>query len=305
MVISREPEVRVLEVIEPAVRLDKYLAYACPGLSRSRLQKLIKQGYILVNGYVAAKTSQRLNAGDRIDITLPPPEQITLVAESIPLTVVYEDDELLVIDKPAGLVVHPSPGHTAHTLINALLARCPALSSFTDSMRPGIVHRLDKDTSGLMIIAKSSSAQQYLIRQFKAKKVSKGYLVLVKGKLTPSHGIIDAPIGRDPSNRKRMAVVTGGKTARTKYRVKDYLGDYTLLEITTETGRTHQIRVHLAAIGYPVVGDPTYGVKSVYVNRQFIHAYRLGFHLPSTGEYREFTCDLPADLRQALQLLRG
>lgn len=304
MVISREPEVRVLKVAEPAVRLDRYLANACPELSRSRLQKLIQQGYVLVNGYVAAKASQRLSAGDKIHFTLPPPEQVTLVAESIPLAVVYEDDDLLVIDKPAGLVVHPSPGHTAHTLVNALLARCPDLASFGDSMRPGIVHRLDKDTSGLMIIAKNVSAQQYLIRQFKAREVSKGYLVLVKGKLTPGQGIIDAPVGRDPSDRKRMAVVTGGRTARTKYRVKEYLGNYTLLEITTETGRTHQIRVHLAAIGYPVVGDMTYGVKSVYVKRQFIHAYRLGLHLPSTGEYHEFTCELPADLSQALQLLR-
>ncbi len=303
MVVPREPEVRILLVAESAVRLDKYLAEACPELSRSRLQKLIEQGCILVNGY-GAKASQKLNLGDRIHVTLPPLEQVSLVAESIPLTVVYEDDELLIIDKPAGLVVHPSPGHTAHTLINALLARCPDLASFADAMRPGIVHRLDRDTSGLMIIAKNSSVQQYLIHQFKARAVSKGYLVLVKGKLTPSQGIIDAPLGRDPSNRKRMAVVTGGKQARTRYKVKEYLGDYTLLEVTTETGRTHQIRVHLAAIGYPVVGDPVYGVKSAYVKRQFVHAYRLGFRLPTSREYREFTCELPSDLKQAIQLIR-
>jgi 23S rRNA pseudouridine1911/1915/1917 synthase len=304
MVVPLEPEVRILQVTESAVRLDKYLAKACPELSRSRLQKLIEQGCILVNGY-GAKASQKLNLGDRIHVTLPPPEQVSLVAEPIPVDVVYEDDDLLVIDKPAGLVVHPSPGHTAHTLINALLARCPDLASFGDAMRPGIVHRLDRDTSGLMIVAKNSSVQQYLINQFKARSVSKGYLVLVKGKLTPSQGIIDAPVGRDPSNRKRMGVVTGGRQARTRYKVREYLGDYTLLEVTTETGRTHQIRVHLAAIGYPVVGDPVYGVKSVYVKRQFVHAYRLGFCLPASGEYREFTSELPQDLKQGVRLIMG
>jgi 23S rRNA pseudouridine1911/1915/1917 synthase len=304
MVVPLEPEVRILQVTESAVRLDKYLAKACPELSRSRLQKLIEQGYILVNG-CEAKASQKLSVGDGIHVTLPPPEQVSLIAESIPLTVIYEDDELLIIDKPAGLVVHPSPGHTAHTLINALLARCPDLASFGDAIRPGMVHRLDRDTSGLMIIAKNSSAQQYLINQFKARSISKGYLVLVKGKLIPSQGIIDAPVGRDPANRKRMAVVTGGRQARTRYKVKEYLGDYTLVEVTTETGRTHQIRVHLAAIGYPVVGDSVYGVKSAYVKRQFVHAYRLGCHLPTGGEYREFTCELPSDLKRAIQLIRG
>jgi 23S rRNA pseudouridine1911/1915/1917 synthase len=304
MVVPLEPEVKILRVIEPAIRLDRYLAKEYPELSRSRLQKLIEQGYIKVNG-CGAKASQKLNAGDEIHVRLPPPEQVSLVAEPIPLDVIYEDDDLLLIDKPAGLVVHPSPGHTAHTLVNALLARCPDLANFGDVMRPGIVHRLDRDTSGLMIIAKNSAAQQNLINQFKARSVSKGYLVLVKGKLTPSQGIIDAPVGRDPSNRKRMAVVSGGRQARTKYKVKEYLGEYTLLEITTETGRTHQIRVHLSAIGYPVVGDPIYGVKSAYVKRQFVHAYRLGFRLPASGEYREFTCELPPDLKQAIGLITG
>jgi 23S rRNA pseudouridine1911/1915/1917 synthase len=157
----------------------------------------------------------------------------------------------------------------------------------------------------LMIVARNSRAQQYLINQFKDRSVSKGYLVLVKGKLTPSQGIIDAPIGRDPSNRKRMAVVTSGRQARTGYKVKEYLDGYTLLDITTETGRTHQIRVHLSAIGYPVVGDPVYGVRSPYVKRQFVHAYRLGFRLPASGEYREFTCELPPDLKQAIVVITG
>jgi len=304
MVVPLEPEVKILQVTESAIRLDKYLAKEYPELSRSRLQKLIEQGYIEVNG-CGARASQKLNLGDEIRVSLPPPAQVSLVAEPIPVDVIYEDDDLLLVNKPAGLVVHPSPGHTTHTLVNALLSRCPDLANFGDAMRPGIVHRLDRDTSGLMIVAKNSAAQQYLINQFKARSVSKGYLVLVKGKLTPSQGIIDASVGRDPSNRKRMAVVSGGRQARTRYKVKEYLGDYTLLEVITETGRTHQIRVHLSAIGYPVVGDPIYGVRSAYVKRQFVHACRLGFHLPATGEYREFTCELPSDLKQAMRLITG
>ncbi|MBM4446609.1 MAG: RluA family pseudouridine synthase [Chloroflexi bacterium] len=304
MVIPLEPEVKILQVAGSTGRLDRYLAKEYPELSRSRLQKLIEQGYILVNE-CGAKASQKLNAGDKIHIALPPPEQVSLVAEPIPVDVIYEDDDLLVIDKPAGLVVHPSPGHTTHTLVNALLARCPNLGNFGDAIRPGIVHRLDKDTSGLMIIAKNNSAQQYLINQFKARSVSKGYLVLVKGKLAQSQGVIDAPVGRDPFNRKRMAVVSNGRQARTRYKVKEYLGDYSLLEVTTETGRTHQIRVHLSAIGYPVVGDPMYGVRSAYVKRQFVHAYRLGFRLLASGAYQEFTCELPSDLKQAMRLITG
>jgi 23S rRNA pseudouridine1911/1915/1917 synthase len=304
MAVPLEPQAKVFRVIEPASRLDRYLAKEYPKLSRSHLQKLIEQGYIKVNGR-GAKASQKLNVGDEVNVSLPPPEQVSLVAETIPLGVIYEDDDLMLINKPAGLVVHPSPGHTAHTLVNALLARCPDLANFGDVMRPGIVHRLDRDTSGLMIIAKNSAAQQHLINQFKARTVSKGYLVLVKGKLTPSQGIIDASVGRDPSNRKRMAVVSRGRQARTRYKVKEYVGDCTLLDVVTETGRTHQIRVHLSAIGYPVVGDPVYGVKSDYVKRQFVHAYRLGFHLPASGEYREFTCELPQDLKQALRFIGG
>jgi 23S rRNA pseudouridine1911/1915/1917 synthase len=304
MAVPLEPQAKVFQVVEPATRLDRYLAKEYPELSRSRLQKLIEQGYINVNGR-GAKASQKLNVGDEVHVSLPHPEQVSLVAETIPLDVIYEDNDLLLINKPAGLVVHPSPGHTAHTLVNALLARCPDLTNFGDVTRPGIVHRLDRDTSGLMIIAKNSAAQQHLINQFKARAVSKGYLVLVKGKLTPSQGIIDASVGRDPSNRKRMAIVSRGRQARTRYKVKEYVGDYTLLDVVTETGRTHQIRVHLSAIGYPVVGDPVYGVKSAYVKRQFVHAHRLGFHLPASGEYREFTCELPPDLKQALRFIGG
>jgi 23S rRNA pseudouridine1911/1915/1917 synthase len=170
-------------------------------------------------------------------------------------------------------------------------------------MRPGIVHRLDKDTSGLIILAKNDFAREYLVAQFKSRTVTKGYLVLVKGKLSPKQGIIEAPIGRDPHSRRRMAIAEAGKEATTQYRVRKYLDNYTLVEVTPLTGRTHQIRVHLSAIGYPVVGDPIYGIKSAHLSRQFIHAYRLGFYLPSTKQYQEFTSPLPTDLNQALEYL--
>jgi len=304
MAISLEPEVREFRVVEPVVRLDKYLAKEYPELSRSRLQKLIEQGCVLVNG-CRAKASRKLDIGDKVHVSLPPPQSASLSAEPIPVNIVYEDDDVIVVDKPAGLAVHPAPGHTSQTLVNALLAHCPDLASFGDAMRPGVVHRLDKDTSGLMIVAKNSYAQQHLINQFKARLIAKGYLVLVRGKLTPARGVIEAPVGRDPSNRKRMGVVTGGKQASTSYRVKEYIGNCTLLEVATETGRTHQIRVHLSAIGYPVIGDPVYGAKSAYLKRQFVHAYRLGFRLPASGEYREFTCQLPSDLKLALELMRA
>ena len=301
--IKPQEEINTIQITEPTTRLDKYLATKYPELSRSHLQKLIEQGYILVNGR-EAKVSQKLDTGDEISISLPTTEPTSITPEPMPLDIVYEDNDLIVVNKPAGLTVHPAPGHISHTLVNALLAHCPDLAAFGNSLRPGIVHRLDKDTSGLMIIAKTSSAQQNLITQFKSHSVSKGYIVLVKGKLTPTRGIIEAPIGRNPGNRKRMAIVTTGRQAKTGYKVKEYIGNYSLLEVTIETGRTHQIRVHLSAIGYPVVGDASYGVKSTYLKRQFLHAYRLGFRLPSNGAYQEFTRDLPPDLKQALALIK-
>ena len=281
-------------------RLDRYVVEKCPELSRTQAQKLIGGGYITVNDHVA-KAGLKLNTGDRLTIALPPAPPSSLTPEAIPLNILYEDDDLLVIDKPAGLTVHPAPGHPSHTLVNAILSHFPHLADIGDSLRPGIVHRLDKDTSGVMLVAKNSAAQANLINQFKARSVVKAYRVLVKGHLTPEHGVIEAPIGRDPRNRKYMAVAAEGKEARTDYQVVKYIGDCTLLEIRPETGRTHQIRVHLAAIGYPVVGDPMYGVKSLYLSRQFMHACRLGFKLPSTGEYVEFKSELPPDLEQALK----
>mgnify|MGYP001170072171 CR=1 FL=1 len=284
------------------LRLDKYIAEKCPEHSRTYAQKLIADGCITVNDCVA-KAGLKLDTGDRISVVIPPPPPSPLSPEAIPLSIVYEDEDLLVVDKPAGLVVHPAPGRYSHTLVNAILAYFPHLADVGDSLRPGVVHRLDKDTSGLMLVAKNSPAQLNLISQFKTRSVLKTYLALVKGHLTPETGIIEAPIGRDPRNRKRMAVVAEGRgrEARTQYQVVRYVGDYTLLEVGLETGRTHQIRVHLAAIGYPVVGDSMYGVNSAYLSRQFLHASRLGFRLPSTDEYVEFTSELPLDLEQALE----
>ena len=285
---------------EPGVRLDRYLCRKLAELSRTRIQKLISDGYITVNGG-AAKAGLKLDAGDRLKVVLPPPPPSPLTPEAMPLDIIYEDDDLLVVDKPAGLIVHPAPGHRAHTLVNAILSRIPRLAALSDSLRPGIVHRLDRDTSGVMVVAKSSLAQTKLAEQFKARSVAKAYLVLVKGRLTPENGIIEAPIGRDPRDRKRMAVVAKGREARTEYRVIKYIGDYTLLEVKPETGRTHQIRVHFSAIGYPVVGDKVYGVKSPFLSRQFLHASRLGFKLPSSGKYMEFKSELASDLAQALK----
>jgi len=281
-------------------RLDKYVCQKLPELSRTQVQKLIGDGYITVNDRVT-KAALKLNLGDRVNVVIPPPPPYHPTPEALPLNIIYEDNDLLVIDKPAGMTIHPAPGHYSHTLVNAILSYLPNLPDTGDSLRPGIVHRLDKDTSGVMVVAKNSAAQANLLSQFKSHAVVKAYLVLVKGHLTPENGLIEAPIGRDPSNRKRMAVVTEGREARTQYQVIKYIDNYTLLEVRPETGRTHQIRVHLSAIGYPVVGDTTYGVKSAHVPRQFIHASRLGFNLPSTGEYKEFTSELPTDLEQGLK----
>ena len=281
-------------------RLDRFVSEKQPQLSRTFAKKLINEGFITVNDQVV-KASHKLNAGDRLTITLPPPEPSHLTAEAIPLNIIYEDKDLLVIDKPTGLTVHPAPGNPNHTLVNAVLAHTPDLPSGGDFLRPGIVHRLDKGTSGLILVAKNMVALNKLANQFKARSVAKAYLVLVRGHLSPENGFIEAPIGRDPRNRKRMAVVDKGRDARTGYHVIKYVGDCSLLEVKLETGRTHQIRVHLAAIGYPVVGDATYGVKSAFLSRQFVHACRLGFKLPSSDKYMEFTSELPPDLEQALK----
>ena len=285
-------------VDSPGSRLDRYIAEQCQ-ISRAYAQQLIREGQITVNGH-RSKASHRLAVGDRVIAVIPPPSPISLAPEDIPLKVVYEDSDLIVVDKPAGLLVHPAAGQYTGTLVNALLARYPDLQGIDGSVRPGIVHRLDKNTSGLMVVAKNDAAQMSLSRQIKQRSITKGYLALVTGRLSPERGAIEAPIGRHPKDRKRMAVVSGGREARTQYRVIKYLNEYTLLEAMPETGRTHQIRVHFSAIGHPVFGDPVYGKRSPLLGRQFLHAHRLGFRLPSTGEFVEFGSELPPDLEEVL-----
>ena len=281
-------------------RLDKYVSEVCPDLTRSQAEKLIEQGNITVDGK-PAKTGLKLVASDKIDVTIPPPPPTELTPEEMPLKILYEDNDLMVLDKSAGLTIYPAPGHPEHTLINYILAHYPPLAEMSGSPRPGVVHRLDKDTSGVMIVAKNSKAQLNLATQFASRSVLKEYIVLVKGHLSPERGIIEAPIGRDTHNRQKMAIVAGGREAKTEYKVLKYYEGYTLLEVRIYTGRTHQIRVHLQAIGFPVAGDPTYGVKVPFINRQFLHAHKLGFHLPSNGEWVEFTAPLPPDLENALK----
>ena len=284
-------------------RLDQYLAGMDTGMTRSRLRRLIVEGQVLVNGG-PAKPSHKVRTGDLVSLSVPPPRPSGLVAQDIPVTVVYQDENLVVIDKPAGLAVHPGPGHPDNTLVNALLAMCPDIQGIGGEIRPGIVHRLDKDTSGLMMVAKTHQAHNDLSAQIKARVVTKGYLALVEGAPSPSNGKIDAPVGRHPRRRTRMAVVVGGKEARTSYKTREKFQGHSLLELYLETGRTHQIRVHLAHIGHPLVGDTTYGHASSLVDRHFLHAFHLGFKHPVSGESLEFQTGLPSDLTPALDALR-
>jgi 23S rRNA pseudouridine1911/1915/1917 synthase len=297
------PKRKTFDVQLEGSRLDRFLSDACPDLSRSRIQRLIDDGFVTVDG-TPERASFRLKKGSNVELVLPPIKETTLVPEDILIDVKYEDRDIAVVDKPAGLTVYPAAGHYSHTLANALIRRFPDLATFGDSLRPGIVHRLDKDTSGLMVIARNEKARTDLIEQFKSRAVVKCYKALVKGRLMPLTGSIDAPIGRDPSDRKRMAVVTGGREARTDYHVLEHLGAYTLVEACIKTGRTHQIRVHFSAIGHPLLGDSAYGGKSQLLGRQFLHAGRLELRLPSNNEIRAFVSALPADLQSVLSELR-
>jgi 23S rRNA pseudouridine1911/1915/1917 synthase len=285
---------------ETSERLDQFLARRVPGLSRSQAQRLIDEGHARVDG-VPRRPSWRLRAGDLVSLTLPPPREASVEAEPIPLDILYEDADVLVVNKPAGLTVHPAPGHERGTLVNALLAHCPDLAGIGGVRRPGIVHRLDKDTSGVMVVAKTQSAHEDLARQIKERAVLKVYLALVAGRLSPGEGVIDAPIGRDPVHRQRMAIVPGGRAAQTQYRVRAASADMTLVEAQIFTGRTHQIRVHFAGLGHPVVGDAVYGHRSPLIDRQCLHAWRLGLHLPGTGEWRVFVAPPPPDFLTALE----
>ncbi|HET9495730.1 MAG TPA: RluA family pseudouridine synthase [Chloroflexia bacterium] len=288
-------------------RLDRAVTARLDGLSRSYAASLVESGAVRVNGLAVSKPAHKLKAGDEVAVDVPAPRSSTIEAEQIPLSVVYEDADLLVVDKPSGMVVHPAPGHSGGTLVNALLAHVPGIElEMGLEARPGIVHRLDKDTSGLIVVAKRRSAHDALSRQMAARTMLKEYLAVVVGTPRPEQGVVDAPIARDPRDRQRMAVVAGGRHARTRYTVEEVLQGYSLVRATLDTGRTHQIRVHLASIGHPVLGDPVYGKRTlkdaarVGLRRQFLHAHRLGFTLPSSGEWHEFVSELPGDLTGAL-----
>jgi len=286
-------------------RLDKAISTQAPDLSRAVAQRLIKDGAVTVNGRFS-KPSYRVQVGDEIVAHIPIelPEQV--LPEDIPLDIIYEDDVLLVIDKPAGMVVHPGAGHTSGTLVNAVLAHCPHVTDIGGADRAGIVHRLDKDTSGLILVAKDEATRAALQRQFKRRQVAKTYLALVEGQVQPREGIIEAPIGRNKRQRKQMAVVRKGREAQTTYRAVEVFPNHTLLEVRPHTGRTHQVRVHLAWLGYPLVGDAVYGYRRqrLLKSRHFLHAAQLRFTHPATGEEVTFEAPLPPELDAVLQQLR-
>jgi 23S rRNA pseudouridine1911/1915/1917 synthase len=294
----------VIVDITPAcagMRLDQALARLLPEHSRSRIRTWIDAGRVTLAG-AALDATRRVDSGERVVVTpLPNPRAAAFVAQSIPLTIVYEDAALLVIDKPAGMVVHPGSGNWDGTLANALLHYAPELATVA---RAGIVHRLDKDTSGLLVVAKTAIAQTALVRQLQARSVHREYLALATGDIARG-GIIDAPIGRHPVKRTSMAIVLTGKPAVTRYEVRERLGDCTLLSCRLETGRTHQIRVHLASLGRPLVGDPAYGRgRGIKFTRQALHAWRLGLMHPASGDAMRWESPLPEDFAQLLAMLR-
>lgn len=286
-------------------RLDKVIPLHVQDLSRAMAQRLIKTGGVTVNGQ-PSKPSYQVQAGDQVVVRVPTEVPEPVVAEDIPLDIIYEDEILLVVNKPAGMVVHPALGHTSGTLVNAVLAHCPQVADVGGPERAGVVHRLDKDTSGLILIAKDEQTRDALQRQFKRRQVSKTYLALVEGQVEPREGVIEAPVGRDKRHRKRMAVVRQGRRARTTYRVIEHFTDHTLLEVHPHTGRTHQVRVHLAWLGYPIVGDPVYGHRRqrLLKGRHFLHAAGLRFTHPTLGQEVTFQAPLPSKLAAILRRLR-
>jgi 23S rRNA pseudouridine1911/1915/1917 synthase len=291
-----------VEAQDSGQRLDSYLAAGSAGLTRTYGRRLISEGHVLVNAS-PSRPSYRIRAGDMIEVSLPPAAPSSVEAQDIPLAVLYEDDDVVVVDKPAGMPVHPSAGHSGHTLVNALLGRFPDIGPLSGENRPGIVHRLDKDTSGVMVVARTANAQGSLVRQMRDREVEKVYLALVNGVVTPAEGLIDAPLARDPRHRKRQAVVEGGRESRTAYRVLDQARSSALLDVRPETGRTHQIRVHLAAIGHPVLGDTVYGRRSDLIARQALHALSLGFRHPATAKRLAIQAEPPHDFVTAAEAL--
>ncbi len=292
---------------EAGVRIDKYLAEQLPDITRSYLQKLLKDGSVQMNGK-PVKTSTKTAAGAVIELTIPEPEEPEILPEDIPLDILYEDSDVILINKPKDMVVHPAAGHYTGTLVNALMYHCKGdLSGINGVLRPGIVHRIDKDTTGVLIVCKNDKAHNALAEQLKEHSITRKYRAIVCGNLKEDEGTVDAPLGRHPQDRKKMAIVrTGGKRAVTHYRVLERFGNYTYIECQLETGRTHQIRVHMASLGHPLLGDEVYGrVKSPFkLEGQTLHAMVLGFIHPTTGEYMEFEAPLPEYFEKLLEKLR-
>ena len=283
-------------------RIDKVLTSLEPEITRSQLKNLINDGHVTVNGQ-AVKPKYKVQAGDKISLVKPEPQSLELTPENIPLDIVYEDDDMIVVNKPQGMVVHPAPGHPNHTLVNALLYHSP-LSTINGTFRPGIVHRIDKDTSGLLMVAKNDLAHQSLAEQLRNKTNKREYLALVYGQIKEDEGTIDAPLGRNPQDRKKQAVVKGGRHAVTHFKVMKRYDNFTLVKCILETGRTHQIRVHMKYIGHPLVGDPLYGPRKVIgKDGQFLHAALLGFKHPRTGKELVFEAPLPENFQKMLDKL--
>lgn len=299
-----------LEVEEKSDRIDRYLSQQLADFSRSRLQQLIEQGYLQINGNICTSKKIIVQTGDRLFLTIPEAIPLDLQPEAIPLDILFEDESLIIVNKPAGLVVHPAPGHESGTLVNALLAHCPDLAGIGGVQRPGIVHRLDKDTTGAIAIAKTDQAHQHLQAQLKAKTARRDYLGVVYGSPSAQRGTIEQPVGRHPTERKKMAVVPpekGGRLAVTHWQLQERLGNYSLIHFQLETGRTHQIRVHSAYLGHPIVGDPVYsGGRNLGVNLtgQALHAWRLQLRHPLSNELIEVSAPLPKTLTTLLEVLR-
>lgn len=301
-----EQEEIILEVSieDKGKRLDSYVSENIEELTRSYLQVLIDGGNVEIQGKTKIKSGQKLKGDEIIRVIIPEPEELNVIAEDLPIDIVYEDKDLIVINKSSNMVVHPAPGNYTGTLVNAILYHIKDLSSINGVIRPGIVHRLDKDTSGLIVVAKNDEAHVKLVDSFKDKTIKKTYLAIVKGRMSKDFGRIETVIGRNPHDRKKMAVVEkNGKTAISNYKVLDRGAKHTLVQVDIETGRTHQIRVHMKHIGYPIEGDKVYGNGNDYAKRQMLHAYKLSFIHPVTGERIELTGGLPEDFLDALKKL--
>lgn len=292
-----------MTVAEQTGRIDKAIVEKFSEFSRSQIQQWLKDGFVTVNGEVV-KSNYKAKKGDEIEIIRQEPVELKVEAEDIPLEIVYEDDDVVVINKPQGMVVHPSAGHPGGTLVNALLFHIKNLSSINDVIRPGIVHRIDKDTSGLLMVAKNDAAHESLSEQLREKTAVRQYVALVHGEIPHDKGTIDAPIGRSKINRQSQTVIEGGRSAVTHFTVLENFQDFTLIECQLETGRTHQIRVHMQYIKFPIAGDPLYGPRKTLPGQgQYLHAKTLGFVHPTTGETLHFEADLPANFQEILKTL--